>query len=163
MYNKTIISKVSRHQQNNSILYKHFGINFNLTEVFCQVLKSSIKPPPPPPRDLLNKIDPGAYLRWGSYFFLAKTLVSVLPKELVYKVENHKYEKLEIMQPCQLVNNPSWISPHQLLQSWLIDTVKWRIIRGRLGGLLTFFHWKGGGLLERGGLKGQVYGSVHAH
>ena len=92
-------------------------------------------------------------------------MIPVLSKELEYTVENHKYEKLEIMQPrinrrCQLVNKTSWISPHKVLQTWLINTVKWRIIRGRgrglkrEGALLTFFPWKGGGggLLERGGL-----------
>ena len=37
---------------------------------------------------------------------------------------------------CHLVNKPSsWISPHEVLQSWLINTVKWRIIRGRGRGL----------------------------
>ena len=89
-------------------------------------------------------------------------MVSVLPKELEYTVENHKYEKLEVTQPrinrrCQLVNKTSWISPHEVLQSWLINTVKWRIIRGRgrglkrEGALLTFFPWKGGGRLIREG------------
>ena len=83
-------------------------------------------------------------------------MIPVLSKELEYTVENHKYEKLEIMQPrinrrCQLVNKTSWISPHKVLQTWLINTVKWRIIRGRgrghkrEGALLTFFPWKGGG------------------
>ena len=35
----------------------------------------------------------------GALFFLAKTMVSVLLKELKYKVEKHKYEKLEVVQP----------------------------------------------------------------
>ena len=35
----------------------------------------------------------------GVLFCLAKTMVSVLLKELEYKVENHKYEKLEVVQP----------------------------------------------------------------
>ena len=35
----------------------------------------------------------------GVLFCLAKTIVSVIPKELEYKVENHKYEKLEVMKP----------------------------------------------------------------
>ena len=36
--------------------------------------------------------------------------------------------------------------------------------KGEVRGLINFLPLKrGGGLLERGGLKGQVYGSVHAH
>ena len=37
--------------------------------------------------------------------------------------------------------------------------------KGEVRGLINFLSLKrgGGGLLERGGLKGQVYGSVHAH
>ena len=87
-------------------------------------------PPPPPPETLFISITfeggrgaglntPGGIFEMGVLFFLAKTTVSVLPKELEYKVENHKYmhENLEVTQPCQLVNNPPWISPHQVLQS----------------------------------------------
>ena len=56
----------------------------------------------------------------GSLFNLAKTIVSALPRELEYRVEKHKYEKLEVIQICydprepianpkyQLVNKPSW-------------------------------------------------------
>ena len=62
-------------------------LNFNLTEVFSQVLKSFIKhPPPPPSRDLsilfqshlggggvgLNR--PGGIFEMGVLFFLAKDL-----------------------------------------------------------------------------------------
>ena len=68
---------------------------------------------------------PGGIFEMGALFCLAKTMVSVLPKELEYTVENHKYEKLEVTQPrinrrCQLVNKTSWISPHKVLQSCLI-------------------------------------------
>ena len=35
----------------------------------------------------------------GSLFNLAKTMVSVLHKQLEYKVEKVKYMKLEVMQP----------------------------------------------------------------
>ena len=35
----------------------------------------------------------------GVLFCLAKTMVSVIPKELDYKVENHKHEKMEVMKP----------------------------------------------------------------
>ena len=82
---------------------------------------------------------PGGIFKMAVLFCLAKTMVSVLP------------------------NKPSsWISPHEVLQSWLINKVKWRIIRGRgsglkrEGGLLIFFPWRWGGELVRegGGLKG---------
>ena len=35
----------------------------------------------------------------GAFFNLTKTMVSVLQKELEYKVEKHKYKKLEVVQP----------------------------------------------------------------
>ena len=73
-------------------------------------------------------------------------MVSVLHKELEYKVEKLKY-KIEVLghaaenqnqiQTSQLVNKPSRISPHEVLQSWLINTV---------------YHLSGegkGGLIER--------------
>ena len=53
-------------------------------------------------------------------------MVSVLHKELEYKVEKLKYKKLEVIHPninSQLVNKPYQISPHKVLQSWLINTV----------------------------------------
>ena len=60
----------------------------------------------------------------GGLFDLAKTMVSVLHKELEYKVENFSNKKLEVMQQriktnpnFQLVNKPSWVSPHEVLQS----------------------------------------------
>ena len=53
-------------------------------------------------------------------------MVSVLHKELEYKVEKLKY-KIEVLghaaedqnqiQTSQLVNKPFWISPHEVLQS----------------------------------------------
>ena len=60
-----------------------------------------------------------AYLREG-VFNLEKTMVSVLHKELANKVEKLGYKKLEVMQPrikFQLVNKPSLISSHEVLQS----------------------------------------------
>ena len=108
---------------------------------------------------------PGSIFEMGALFCLAKTMVSVLLKELQYKAENTSMRSWRscsqgsIRDPnCQLVNKPSWVSPHEVLQLWLItgNTVKWRIIRERdrghkrEGGLLTFFPWKGGGLLKRG-------------
>ena len=35
----------------------------------------------------------------GVLFCLAKTMVSVIPEELEYKVDNHKHEKFEVTQP----------------------------------------------------------------
>ena len=69
----------------------------------------SIKPPSPPPRTYLFQSQlggegvgqnrPGGIFEMGVLFCLAKTIVSVIPKELEYKVENHKYKKFEVMQP----------------------------------------------------------------
>ena len=60
----------------------------------------------------------------GGLFDLAKTMVSVLRKELENKVENFSNKKLEVMQPriktnpnFQLVNKSSRISPHEVLKS----------------------------------------------
>ena len=58
-------------------------------------------------------------------------MVSVLNKELEYKVEKHKYKKLEIIQPrinFQLVNKPSRISPHEDLQSLLINKIYYLLL-----------------------------------
>ena len=47
-------------------------------------------------------IETGAYLRGvGGLFNLAKTMVSVLHKELEYQVEKFKYMNLEVMQEDQ--------------------------------------------------------------
>ena len=90
--NKTILSKVSTHQKEiieyfTSILL----LNFNLTEVFSQVPKSSIEPPPP---SLMGGGGGGfrpkksrGLFEMGVLFCLAKTMVSVVPKELEYKVD----------------------------------------------------------------------------
>ena len=89
--NRTILSKVSTHQKEiieyfTSILL----LNFNLTEVFSQVPKSSIEPPPPSLMGRggvsgLNRA--GGIFEMGVLFCLAKTMVSVVPKELEYKVD----------------------------------------------------------------------------
>ena len=76
--------------------------------------KSSIKSPPG-----------GAYFkhicRGGGLFNLATTTVSVLHKELERGVEKLKYKKVgghaAEDQKFQLVNKPSKISPHEVLQS----------------------------------------------
>ena len=76
--------------------------------------KSSVKPSPPPGGGGLfisNTFEgvlteTGAYLRGrGGLFDLAKTMVSVLHKELEYKVENFSNKKLEVMQ--QRIKNKS--------------------------------------------------------
>ena len=65
-------------------------------------------------------------------------MVSVVPR-LEYKMEKLKYKKLKVMQPRiknnakQLMNKPTWICPHEVLQSWLIKIVKWRMMKGRGG------------------------------
>ena len=58
-------------------------------------------------------------------------MVSVLHKELAYKVEKLKHKKVrghafwgsESNPKFQLVNKPSRISPHEALQLWLINAV----------------------------------------
>ena len=57
-------------------------------------------------------------------------MVSIIPKELEYKVEKLKYKKFKVMQPririkfeLPLVNKPSRIRLHKVVQSWLINTI----------------------------------------
>ena len=70
----------------------------------------SIKPPSSPPGLIyfnhnwgggegVGQNRPRGIFEMGVLFCLAKTIVSVIPKELEYKVENHKYKKFEVMQP----------------------------------------------------------------
>ena len=64
--------------------------------------------------------DRGGLFERGGFFNLARTMVSVLHKELECKVEKLNYKKLEVIHPninSQLVNKPSQISPHKVLQS----------------------------------------------
>ena len=72
------------------------------------------------------KFPGGAYFKHicrggGCLFNLAKTIVSVLHKELERGVEKLKYKKVgghaAEDQKFQLVNKPSKISPHEVLQS----------------------------------------------
>ena len=72
----------------------------------------------------MGLIDTGGIFERGGLFSLAKAMASVLHKELECKVETLKYKRLKFMQPnnktnpnFQVVNNPSWISPHEVLQS----------------------------------------------
>ena len=63
-------------------------------------------------------------MRKGGLFNLAKTLVSVLHKELGYKVEKFKHKKLEVMQPS--IKNKSevlvveYIIPDQFIRSFTV-------------------------------------------
>ena len=99
----------------------------------------------------------------GGLFNLVKAMVLVLHRNPKCKVEKLKYKTLEGMHPeiknkseLPAGNKPSWISPHEVLQSRLINTVYHNKGGGGLkreGGLINFFPWKmGGSLLERGGL-----------
>ena len=71
----------------------------------------------------------GGLIETGCLFKLEKTVVSVLHKELEYKVENLKYKKVgdhaaedhwESNPTFQVVNKPSRISPQEVSPSWLI-------------------------------------------
>ena len=83
----------------------------------------------------------GILIETRDLFNLAKTMVSVVPR-LEHKMEKLKYKKLKFTQPRiknnakQLMNKPTWICPHEVLQSWLIKIVKWRMTKGR-GGVLA--------------------------
>ena len=69
-------------------------------------------------------------------------MVSVLQKELEYKVEKLTYKKVQLdyMQPririksglpVGKINKPSRISPHEVLQSWLINTVYHLLVKNK--------------------------------
>ena len=92
-------------------------------------------------------------------------MISVLHEELEYKVEKLKYKAIgghaaEDQKQIQLVKKPSWISPHEVVQSWLINTVQHLLVKNDKkeggsggGGVINFLALKtGGGLLERGAL-----------
>ena len=68
----------------------------------------------------------GSLFERAGFFNLARTMVSVLHKELECKVQKLKYKKLVVIHlkiNSPLVNKPSRISPHKVLQSWMINTV----------------------------------------
>ena len=84
-----------------------------------------------------------------------------MAKAQVQEVGDHAAEDQKQRRTSSWWSKPSRISPHEVLQSWAINTVKHLLVKndkkkGALkerggGGLLTFFPWKkGGGLLERG-------------
>ena len=77
----------------------------------------------------MGLIDTGGIFERGGLFSLAKAMPSVLHKKGECKVETLKYKRLKVMQPkiktnlsFQVVNNSSWISPHEVLQS-TVNTV----------------------------------------
>ena len=81
-------------------------------------------------------------------FNLVKAMVLVLHRNPKCKVEKLKYKTLEGMHPeiknkseLPAGNKPSWISPDEVLQSRLINTV---------------YHNKGGGGLKREGGGGLI-------
>ena len=74
-------------------------------------------------------VDTGGIFKRGGLFSLAKAMTLVLRKKIECKVEMAKYKRLKVMQPkiktnpsFQVVNNSSWISPHEVLQS-TVNTV----------------------------------------
>ena len=71
---------------------------------------------------------------------LEKTMVLVLHKELEYKVEKLVQEGWrswtqgsESNQNFQLVNKPSQISPHKVLQLWFVNTVYHLLVKKNKG------------------------------
>ena len=81
----------------------------------------------------------GCLLVSGGLFNLANTMVSILYKEREYKVENLS----KSWRSCsggsktnpnfQLVNKTSQISPHELLQSWLVNTFNHLLVKNNNG------------------------------
>ena len=71
-------------------------MNLTITEKFscCFYGKSSIKTPPPPPHWEAYLFHAHLRAGGGGLFNLEKMMVSVLHKELEYKVENLKYKKV---------------------------------------------------------------------
>ena len=108
------------------------------------LFKRGSPPPPPPPR---------------VWFKLVKAMVLLLHRNPKCKVEKLKYKTLEgmhleIKNKSELPagNKPSWISPDEVLQSRLINTVyhnkgeeDWK----ERGGLINFLPLKNGGELVR--------------
>ena len=64
-------------------------------------------------------------------------MVSVLYKELQYKVEKLKDKKLEVMQACSRGSktNPNFLLVNKptVLQSWLINTVYYSFVKNNKG------------------------------
>ena len=94
-------------------------------------------------------IEIGGLFETGFFKFnLAKTVVSVLLKELEYKVEKLEYKKLEVMQPRIRIKSELPVGKYSLVKNNKGEG------RGRRGGeregLLTFFPEKRVLIRERG-------------
>ena len=121
-----------------TILMQNFGVtNKEHYGMLWYFLEWSIKLPG---AYLLQTHLRGSLIETGDLFNLAKTMLSVLHKELEYKVEEPKYKKLEAMQltikpnpNLQLVNKPSCISPHEVSQSLLIYPVQNLLVKNYMG------------------------------
>ena len=127
------------------MISKPVGVSSNFQVLCAQdlcyqgiTLNPLLTPPPPGGAYLFQAHSKGrgwGLIESGGLFNLEMAIISVLHKELEYKVQSESNPKL------QLVNKLFRISPHEIL-----------IIRGWEGGLLTFFSSKerGGGGLDRG-------------
>ena len=131
-------------QDLNVLMATNFYPNFPWVSLFSQGTSGqdgNVNPLLSPPGGLLIQ----TYLRGGGLFVseglfnLAYSMVSVLHKELEYKVENLS----KSWRSCsggsktnpnfQLVNKTSQISPHELLQSWLVNTFNHLLVKNNNG------------------------------
>ena len=85
------------------MLFRYLWMDVGQPYPYChwatrQYRKSSIKHPPGA-YSFQTHLGGGGVIREGVLFNVAKTMVSVLPKELECKVEKLKFNKLEVMQP----------------------------------------------------------------
>ena len=82
----------------SSSYFKSLSTGGNVSKALVNKFrKSSIKPPPE--AYLFQTHLRGGLIETGGLFNLAKTMLSVLHKVLLYKVEKLLYKKLEVMQP----------------------------------------------------------------
>ena len=110
------------------------------------------------------------HLRVGGLINLAKTIVSVPHKGLKYRLSG-KSSRTRNWRSCswvsktnpvfQLVNKPSQISPLEILQIWLINTVNHSLVNNnkgeRKGGEGRGAEKRGGGLINLLLLKRRTY------
>ena len=82
---------------------------------------------------------PGNSIEIGALFNLAKTLVLVPHKKKMPSQKAQVQERSETNPNLQLVNKPSWIGPHKVLQLSLIDTVFYLLVKNKKRG-----RWDGG-------------------
>ena len=172
--------------QDSGELWKIFLLDLALAKELLLNDKRTVNPLLSPPGSLFisNTFKGGGGLiETTDLFNLAKTMVLVLHKELELDCErfliflwrypviciiltfrSRRWKSCAQQKRVHLVEKPSWTSPHEVLQSWLVNTVKHLLVKNdkgdggggleREGGLLTFFPWKGGlpweGWLNRG-------------